>query len=175
MRGRWRCCGSDWARWCILDLAARLRDFHAFYTAGGLLPPAGSAARWSWLALSDDPTVTLVLYLLAFPVAALVLLGLFTRAALVATFLTLISLHHRNPYVEGGGDAVLRALMFWMIFVDAGARLSLDVRLGRRPARELIPAFPVRVLQLQIASIYLFAFLTKTGPSWRDGSAIGAR
>ena len=156
----------------ILDLADRLRDFHVFYTTGGLAAPAGAAARWSWLALSDDPATTLLLYLLAFPIAGLVLLGLFTRAALVATFLALISLHHRNPYVEGGGDAVLRALLFWMIFVDAGARFSLDVRLGRRPPRDRIPAFPVLVLQLQIASIYLFAFLTKTGPSWRDGSAI---
>jgi hypothetical protein len=36
----------------------------------------------------------------------------------------------------------------------------------------VVAAAPVRVLQLQIAAIYLVAFLTKTGETWRDGSAV---
>lgn len=156
----------------VFDLGDRLRDFHAFYTAAGLVPLTAAPERWSLLGLSDDPNLTLALYLLALPAALLVLLGLFTRAALAATLVALISLHHRNPYVEGGGDAVLRALIFWMVFVDAGACLSLDVALGRRTSRAAIPAWPVHLLQLQIATVYLFAYLGKTGPAWRDGSAI---
>jgi hypothetical protein len=162
----------------VSDLADRLRDFHAFYTSAALVPaPAardllGWLQHWSVLAISNDSRVTLAIYLLAFPAALLVALGLFTRPALVATLIALVSLHHRNPYIDGGGDAVLRALVFWMIFVDASARLSLDVGLGRRAARAAVPGLPVLLLQLQIALVYIFAFLGKSGPGWRDGSAV---
>jgi uncharacterized membrane protein YphA (DoxX/SURF4 family) len=162
----------------LIDLGDRLRDFHAFYTSAALVPapaPAGAASvlqRWSLLAISNDSRVALAIFVLAFVAALLLMLGLFTRAAAAATLIALVSLHHRNSYIEGGGDAVLRALAFWSIFIDVGARLSLDVRLNRRAALDTIPGLPVRLLQLQIAMIYLFAFLGKTGPTWRDGSAV---
>src|SRR6185369_10928911 len=76
------------------------------------------------------------------------------------------------PYVNDGGDAVLRLLLFWSMFADLGARYSLDCRLGRRPARATVPAIAVRCLQVQIAIIYLFTFLAKTGVTWRDGTAV---
>ena len=162
----------------LIDLADRLRDFHAFYTSAALVPApvkggvAGLLQRWSLLAISNDWRVTLAVFVAAGVAALLLMLGLFSRAAAAATLVALVSLHHRNSYVEGGGDAVLRALAFWLIFVDGGARLSLDVRWGRRSQPGSIPALPVRLLQLQIAMIYVFAFLGKTGPSWRDGSAV---
>jgi hypothetical protein len=161
----------------LVDLADRLHDFHAFYTTAGLVPATSGNAgrvieRWSLLALGNDWRVPLAVFVLAFVAALLLMLGLFTRAAGAATLIALVSLHHRNSYVEGGGDAVLRALAFWLMVGDAGARLSLDVRFGRRAARDSIPVLPVVLLQLQVALVYVFAFLGKTGPAWRDGSAV---
>jgi hypothetical protein len=160
----------------LADLVDRLRDFHAFYTTLGLAPhPAASLqslARWSLLGLSANPTVTLVLYLLGFPLALAFALGYRTRLANVLLWLFVVSLHHRNPHLNAGGDSVLAALLFWSMFADTGAQGSLDVQLGRRPALELVPGYPVRFLQLQVAFIYLVSCLAKTGPSWRDGTAI---
>ncbi len=156
----------------LADLIDRLNDFHAFYTAGGLALGTRSVMRASHLALGNDPKAVLGLYLLGFVPAVALLLGLFTRAATVATFLQLVSLHHRNPWVDDGGDAVLRALLFWLSFADCGARFSLDVRLGRRPRSDRIPAAPIWLLQAQIASIYLAAAAAKTGIVWREGTAL---
>jgi hypothetical protein len=160
----------------LTDLADRLRDFHAFYTTMGLVPRAGTLtyipARWSLLALTDRPGITLALFLIGFPVALAFALGYRTRLFNVALWLFMVSLQHRNPHVNAGGDSVLVALLFWCMFADTGACLSLDVRLGRRPAQALLPGYPLRFLQLQIAFIYLVSCLAKTGPGWRDGSAI---
>jgi hypothetical protein len=159
----------------LLDLLDRLRDFHVFYTALGLLPHAGFSlhpTRWSLLALSDSPAFTLAVFLLGFPLAAAYALGYRTRLANVLLWLYVVSLHHRNPHLNSGGDSVIVALLFWSMFADTGADLSLDVRLGRRPAEALVPGYPLRFLQLQIAFIYLVSCLAKTGPGWRDGSAI---
>jgi hypothetical protein len=156
----------------LADLVDRLRDFNAFYTAAGLVPVARAGTRFSLLALSEQPRVALAGFLLALAAATLALVGFQTRAAVVGMFVTLLSIQHRNPFIEDGGDAVLCAVVFWLMFIDSGARWSLDVRLGRRPALALVPATPVRLLQLQIAAIYLFAFVTKTGTGWRDGTAV---
>ena len=160
----------------MADLLDRLRDFHAFYTALGVVPqPATftqSLTRWSLLALPGGPTVTLAVFLVGFPLALALTLGYRTRLANVLLWLFMVSLFHRNPHVVAGGDAVMTALLFWSMFADTGAQLSLDVRLRRRSPATLVPGYPLRFLQLQIAFIYLVSALAKTGPGWRDGTAI---
>jgi hypothetical protein len=115
----------------------------------------------------------MTLYGLGVVCAAALTLGIATRAASVASWLFLLSLHHRNAFVCNGGDSVLRLLLFWGMFTDWGARLSLDVRLGRRAPADAVPALPVRFVQLQVAFIYLVTAAAKRGVTWRDGSAIG--
>ena len=151
----------------LVDLGDRLRDFHAFYTAAGL-----AARRWSLFSLSDNPSVTLLLYLLGFPFALAFTAGYRSRLANFLTWAFVVSLGHRNPYITDGGDAVLCALLFWLMFTDAGAQLSLDVQLGRRPRLAEVPAAGLRFLQLQIAVVYLVSFAAKQGPAWWDGTAV---
>jgi hypothetical protein len=84
----------------------------------------------------------------------------------------MVSLWNRNPVVCDGGDAVVLVLLFWSMFADLGARFSLDVRLGRRPAAARVPAAALRFLLLQVAYIYLITFLSKRGSSWIGGTAV---
>jgi hypothetical protein len=90
----------------------------------------------------------------------------------VGLWLVMVGVGRRNPWVTDGGDLVVQALLFWGMFVDMGGRASLDVRLGRRPPRDLIPAPPVRMLQLQVALIYLATFLARRGDIWWTGEAV---
>jgi hypothetical protein len=56
----------------------------------------------------------------------------------------------------------------WLAFTAAGDAFALDAVLRRRRG----PAFPVRVLELQVAWIYLASGLEKlVGSSWLDGTA----
>ena len=60
------------------------------------------------------------------------------------TFMTLflwMSLYVADPFVGSGGDAVLRMVMLYLCFVDAGQRWSVDARLRARRG-EIRPLMP---------------------------------
>src|SRR5262249_40457705 len=160
----------------VTDLLDRLRDFHAFYAPGGILPGAGDPVpgglHFSLFGLAHSRGAVLALFLCGLPVAAAFVLGYRTRLASVLLWAFVTSLQNRNPLVCDGGDLVVLALLFWMMFTDSGAVMSLDVRLGRRPRQPTTPAIGLRMLQLQVALIYLTTFLAKSGSTWREGSAV---
>lgn len=136
---------------------------------GGLnlfdLLPHTDAAVWFMFTLSCLAAVTL-------------LIGLFTRTSAVILFLTLVTLHHRNPIVLNSGDTFLRIATFFVIFSQAGAALSLDrlIRIAR--GRESGPPAPrapwaMRMIQIQLACLYVYAFVWKAlGTMWLSGTAV---
>jgi hypothetical protein len=159
-----------------VDLCDRLRDFHAFYAPGGVLPIPGEllpgVLRLSLFSLCPSRGAVLALFLAGLPLALAFALGYRTRLASVLLWVFMLSLVNRNPLVCDGGDMVILSLLFWTMFTDTGAALSLDVRLGRRAPQATVPAIGLRMLQLQVALIYLVTFLAKTGPGWRHGEAV---
>jgi Vitamin K-dependent gamma-carboxylase len=124
-----------------------------------------------------DGSAMLVFYL--FMVSSLCLtLGLFTRTSAVLVFLCLASLDGRNPFIFHGGDVFLRLSIFFLIFSQAGAALSLDrlwrlkrgVQCGPPPASA---PWAQRLIQLQLAAVYLTnAIVKSSGEVWLDGTAI---
>jgi hypothetical protein len=158
------------------DLVDRLRDFYAFYAPGGILPGPGEGPhgifQLSLFGLAHTRAAALALFLAGIPLAAAFAVGYRARLASVLLWIFMVSLERRNPVVCDGGDMVVLVLLFWMMFTDTGAALSLDVRLGRRPGRATVRAIGLRMLQLQVALIYVATFLAKNGPSWHDGSAV---
>jgi hypothetical protein len=113
------------------------------------------------------------LFLLAGVVALALLVGYWTRPATVASWFLLMSLHARNPMILQGGDALLRLLLFWGIFLPLGARWSLDaLRRGRPPGDAEVSA-GAAALVLQICFVYWFSAALKSDPSWRsEGTAV---
>jgi len=160
----------------LFDLSDRLRDFYAFYAPGGILPDPGElpsgVLRLSLFSLCGSRGAVLALFLAGLPVALAFALGYRTRLASVLMWVFMLSLVNRNPMVCDGGDLVILVLLFWTMFADTGAVLSLDVLLGRRARRPTVPAIGLRMLQLQVAFIYLVTFLAKRGPTWWHGEAV---
>ena len=52
--------------------------------------------------------------------------GFCTKTASIVVTLFLISMDNRQPFAINGGDAMMRALAGYLIFVDAGAAISVD-------------------------------------------------
>ncbi|MBZ0308125.1 MAG: hypothetical protein K8I82_18815, partial [Anaerolineae bacterium] len=116
------------------------------------------------------------------------LVGYRTRLMTVLNFIFLLSIHERNLYILDGSDNVMRVVSFWCMFIPLGKHYSVDVVRRRlksycqtqNPAVLRVPAeprltfvFPVRMLQLQIALIYLFTFILKLpGDAWKEGDAV---
>ena len=113
------------------------------------------------------------------------LVGCRTTIAAVSTWLLFTWLHLRNPTFLNGGDEVVRIALFYIAVGSVaapakGRALSLDLIRSVGGADEvglrsscLMPAWPLRLLQIQVCAIYAVAGVWKLlGTSWWDGSVI---
>ena len=118
------------------------------------------------------------LFWVALGSAVLLTVGLVTRINSVIVFLCLASIQQRNLYITHGGDTFLRLAGFFLMFAPAGAALSLDrlIRIWRgKDSVRVRPRSPwaQRMIQVQLALIYLTTFLVKIkGAHWLDGTAL---
>lgn len=167
------------------DLLFRSFDITAFYSDWGVLPRAAllerfsPADRFSLHLISGQPTFEAVLFLVAAVFALMLLFGIHTRFAAVASWFMVVSLQNRNPEILQGGDVYLRLLAFWAIFLPLGAVYSVDAALdedgdsqgaSRQFRHFSIPGF---ALLLQIAFVYIFSVALKTGSAWHgEASAV---
>jgi hypothetical protein len=109
-------------------------------------------------------------------------LGICPRCAACCAWLAATSYAWRNMDIVHSGDTLVRIGTFFLIFARTDGSLSLPrwlvrrrLRLGGQPAvPSFVPAWPQRILQLQLCILYLAAGIWKaTGPAWRDGTAVG--
>ena len=102
-------------------------------------------------------------------------LGVMTPWSAGVAWLTLASLHHRNPLVTYGADEVMRIMTFLLVFSRAGEVLSVDHWWAQRSGQTIAPgtAWCTRLMQLQVSMVYFQAFLSKfSGRTWLDGTAV---
>lgn len=172
-------------RWCygfilFCDTVVRWTDIRAHYSDFGVLPrdqllALGWNENWFSLHMASGSLRWLhLLFLLQVVCALALLVGWQTRWNTFLSWLLLISVHSRNPMVLNGGDIYLRVILFWMLFLPWGHRWSLDARQGRSDHRFWMPdirgdavkGFAPLAVTIQIASVYWFAAIPKTDPSW---------
>jgi hypothetical protein len=138
--------------------------------------------RWSVLFIRSDPAFVYTIFGLLFAFGTMMTVGLFTRFSTFMSWLLMLQLYNYNPIYYTGGDTVMRVMMFLAIFIDWGQAYSVDAWRRRRrailsgaqqlPAFQLIAAWPVRLLMLQLAIIYCATGLLKSGKTWANGSAL---
>ncbi|MGH7213641.1 MAG: HTTM domain-containing protein [Tepidisphaeraceae bacterium] len=166
----------------LCDLGVRASDLTTWYTDDGVLPRGALlnqfADRWEWSVhlMGGNAWYQGALFGLAGLATVLFTLGLWTRVATIVTWALLISMQTRNPMINDGGDVLLRASMFWSIFLPLGARWSLDTHRAP-PDGASIRDWPfVSVasvaLLFQICMLYVFSALHKTDVVWWDGRAV---
>ncbi|MFM7882572.1 MAG: hypothetical protein ACKO8H_12270, partial [Microcystis panniformis] len=154
----------------------------AHYSELGVLPlvslskVSASPFYWSIFALSDSVLVQSILFIVAIAIALLLLIGYHTRLATIATWVLIVSLHHRNPLLLFAADDVIRAVLFWAMFLPLGACYSLESALNTNPnplPKRVVSAATV-ALMIQICYIYMWsaAFKTKSETWWPDGTAV---
>jgi len=107
--------------------------------------------------------------------AVLLLAGYRTRFQAVAVLVWLVSFQNRNPLILNGQDAVLRLIGFWLLLLPIGEAWSLDAIAARGKPRGTVrvDAWPLRLLQVQVALVMLAAGIWKLrGDDWIDGTAL---
>jgi hypothetical protein len=141
------------------------------------MPRSAMPAEWPRLlhSLGGSAAFEATLFAAAGLVAVALAAGYRTPLAAFASWLLLHSLHGRNYLILQGGDAFLRVMLFWGMFLPLGARWSVDA--ARASARDRPPdrvhSLAAAAYIIQICFVYWFTAALKSDPVWwRDGTAV---
>ncbi|MBA3874703.1 MAG: HTTM domain-containing protein [Anaerolineae bacterium] len=148
-----------------------------WYSDAGMLPlrllPSVSPGTPTLMSGLNATWMAMAFFVVWAVVALLLLFGWQTRVMSILNLVLLVSVVNRNQMVVTGADNVMQVLAFWSLFVPLGRCYSVDAR--RRPPNPhpTTYAFPVRMLQIQIALIYIFTVIFKLqGQTWPNGDAL---
>jgi len=180
----------------IYDLLRRVPGLETWYTNDGLLPNhtvlwrPGSQWMLSFFFAASWASEARLLFVLCGFVYLALLVGYRTRLFHALSLLCVVSLHTRVVFLENGGDVALNILCGWTLFLPMGARFSVDAvnaSLGARreaslaelneraalePDARPVVSLAVLGVLLQLAVIYYFNAVSKTGTTWRSGTAV---
>jgi hypothetical protein len=157
-----------WSVTMLLDVSALLGE-HA------LFPPELASDRFRWITLDTSTEIRLALAALIVASLAIVA-GWKPTIWLLLAFVLLVAVQRRNHLILNSGDIILRDLTLLLALTPTGAALSLDRyrRLGRDGmySAGMVAPWGMRLVQLQVMVVYLFAFWSKGGDEWREGIAV---
>ena len=179
----------------LADLCRRIPWLRDFYSNAGLMPnhtvlwqpPVPRIFSLFFVASSADESA--LWFAVSFVCFFCFLIGYRTRLFHVLSFVMMTSLHNRIVHVENGGAVAFASVMLWSAFLPLGRRFSVDAMrasLRARPGEspedlaagvpppDDRPATSLAVLGLlsQLAVIYWFNYVHKSGSTWRAGTAI---
>jgi hypothetical protein len=134
----------------------------------------------SVLHLRSDPAIVSGLYGLLLVSLALMIVGAWTGPASVVTWALAEQFYRYDPMPLNGGDLVIRALLFLGMFCRWGEAYSVDSAWRARRAQRQgtvatlrgIPAWPLRLMMVQLAIVYAANGWLKTGAAWQEGTAL---
>jgi vitamin K-dependent gamma-carboxylase len=127
---------------------------------------------FGWVAPLPDPWIH-VAWLGMGAAAALVMLGLFYRVAIVVltVLFAYFFLIDRAEYLNHFYLVILFLIL--MCFIPAHRVLSLDARFAARPMPQTVPYAAVFTLRAQMEIMLVFAGLVKITPDWLAGEPLG--
>ncbi|NEN91835.1 MAG: HTTM domain-containing protein [Okeania sp. SIO3H1] len=165
----------------LTDIIIRAQALNAHYTDSGILPRSAlidmlNPWYWSINLISGHPFIQGLIFAVAIFFALAMLFGYRTRLATIATWALIISLNNRNPALIFAADHVLRAMLFWSMFLPLGACYSIDSALNSSsnslPKKVCSGATLAFLIQVCYIYIWSAAFKTKSDIWWPDGDAV---
>jgi predicted DCC family thiol-disulfide oxidoreductase YuxK len=179
----------------LIDLLRRVPWIRELYSNAGVLPNhtvlwrPPVARLFSFMFMSSLPEEAVLWFAVSFFCFFCFLIGWHTRVFHVLSFVMTTSLHNRVLFAENWGGVAIGALMVWTVFLPLGRRFSVDaLRASMRarpnetpedlaagvPPPDNRPATSLAALGLlvQVAIIYWFNFVHKSGVTWKQGTAV---
>jgi Vitamin K-dependent gamma-carboxylase len=158
-----------------------LFELTPLFSRHGILPhqpgfTGRQAGGWGLLGIFTSDTAATLLAVALIIASVCLVLGLVPQVAAVVLLLGLISFERRNPFAFNAGDVLLRVISFYLIFAPTGAALSVWGFVRDRASFWSFPLrapWALRLLQIQLSVVYLFAVWTKVqGTTWNAGTAV---
>ena len=130
---------------------------------------------WGLFAVWNSDGAILIGITVLFVAAIALLVGWHSRIAAVIVFVLVLSLERRSPWMFNSGDALVRIEAFLIAIAPSGSALSLDQRRRGEAfwSAQSRPNWPIRLMQVQLSIVYLFAVQAKlAGQPWLNGTAV---
>jgi uncharacterized membrane protein YphA (DoxX/SURF4 family) len=182
----------------LVHWAVLYPDLELWYGENGVLPAAvaredAGPLRWSlFWRLPETPATLEACFWIAVGNTVLLGAGLLPRLNAACLLVWLISFQNRNRFILDGEDTTMRLVALYLTLMPCGASWSanslilrwwqrttrphpspLPERDGNNSPSHLRPAWGLRLLQIQMAVIFLAAGLTKIGDDdWLNGTAM---
>ena len=162
----------------LFDVIRRSRDFGAHYLESGVMPLELAVDFLTHRPLFPLQLISASsvwqggLFVVLGFLAVGILVGAWTRGCTFCAWVLLAAIQARNPLVNYGGDSYLMVLLFWGLFLPLEACWSVDGwRFGERRQGAVVSVGSVAFV-VQLAVVYFFGFLSKSGPLWLSGEAV---
>lgn len=151
-----------------------------FFGDTGVLDPRALREGWTpwrWSHLDGlDPTGLHLAHGAGLLVILAFTLGIGGRFTAWLTFALLVATWHRDPFLQNGGDRLLRIWTLSLALSPLTRAVSVDAWWARRQGRPLpttVPAVSTRLVQLQLMVMYGYTAIAKmSGSTWVNGNAI---
>jgi hypothetical protein len=136
-----------------------------------------SVPRVNLLATISDSRVMLMVLIVTIILSVFLMIGLWTKPVAISLALLVMSLQHQSPAILHGGDTVIRLLIMYLALSPCGLACSADRLIGLwkgriPPGPVVAPLWTQRVIQVNLAILYLMAVWTKwIGFTWQNGYA----
>ena len=138
--------------------------------------------RFSLFHIRSDPPFVWTIYGITIVATTMMILGIKTRVTTIISWFLVNTIYIYSPIFYSGGDTVVRVYLFLGMLTRWGDAYSLDVWWARKkavlrgateiPPLKPIPAWPLRLMMMQLAIIYCATGALKSGHTWLDGSAL---
>ena len=162
----------------LCDLIVRATSLTAHYTQEGILPVSlllefdSKPLRWSFHYLNDSFAYQAFLFCLQGVIAIFLIEGYITRLFTFLSWIFMVSIQNRNPFIPQSGDDLLSLILFWGIFLPWGNFYSFDSK-KTDPTIKNYFSFASFGYLILIISVYLFSAIQKSSPEWRtEGTAL---
>lgn len=138
------------------------------------VPEMSGGARFSLFDLGTTLQSTKIVHGVCLTALGLMTIGLFSRAATVASLLAYLSYVHRAPLVTSELEPMLAFSLLYLCVGPSGAAFSVDALFRRTAPRPSVLAnIAVRLLQLHLALVMLMMGLAQlNGQVWWAGEAV---
>ena len=184
---------------CFIDIFRRLPYIEVFYTNNGVAPNqfmSDIASKYSTKAFSllsslGSTYEVSIFFYIALLFSFFLMIGYKTKVSHIITMIAVLSIHNRLIILENGADLVLNNFLIWSIFLPLGKRFSIDrMRYLLTKHKDNTPrslnsgslvasnepknywGLAYFACLLQLAFIYFFNFINKTGTTWEQGTSV---
>jgi hypothetical protein len=144
--------------------------FSSHATVGGDAAREAFHSRWSLFFFVTEPWAVRAVFAVGVVAHLLWLVGLYTRVVSIIAWVVWISMVGRQPLLYALPDQLHTAFATLLMLMPTGRGMSLDARL--RGKRRPVPVWCRRVIQLQIAAVYVATGVLKSGETWKEGTAL---